>query len=71
MARARGAGGNSLNPIAIQAAGVLPSTVIFSNNVNSYTINGPGGIGGTAGVYLLGSGSVTFGGANSYSGAIT
>ena len=53
--------------IKIAAGGVQPSTVLFNNNVNSYSFSG-GAISGTASVTLSGSGTVTFNSPNTYSG---
>ena len=50
---------------------VSPTTVVVSNSVLNYSINGVGGISGNANFLKQGSGSFTLGGANSYQGGTT
>ena len=50
---------------------VLPMNVTFSNNANAYSISGPGGIAGYAGLTAAGGGVVTISNANSFSGPTT
>jgi autotransporter-associated beta strand protein len=47
---------------------VTPGSVTFVNNSVNYTISGTGGIGGSGGLLMLGSGTVTLNTSNSYSG---
>jgi autotransporter-associated beta strand protein len=47
------------NTIAIDAAGVSSTHVIFANSTQDYSINGPGAISGTAPIDKSGSGTVT------------
>jgi autotransporter-associated beta strand protein len=53
--------------VAIQTT-VNPSSVTFNNSTHPYTVTGPGGIGGTTGLTLLGSNSVTLTSSNTYTG---
>ena len=47
------------NTIAIDAAGVVSSKVVFANSMEDYSIDGPGAISGTGGFSKSGSGTVT------------
>ena len=60
--------------VVVQSAGVNPQSVTFSNNTVAYTIDSTGstvGIGGSTGITLGGTGTVTLLGANSYTGTTT
>lgn len=48
---------------------VMPGTMTVNNTSSNYVFSGAGGIGGTAGLTKLGTGLVTMGISNSYSGA--
>ena len=52
-------------------ANVYPTSVVFNNNVLSYTLTGAHGIAGPAVLIMNGSGTVTIANANSYSGGTT
>ena len=47
---------------------VQPQSVLFNNNLLNYTLTGSGGIGGSGSLTKNGSGMLTLGGSNSYSG---
>ena len=47
---------------------VSPSSVQFDNSTNNYVLNGPGAVGGTAGLTKSGTATLTINNANSYSG---
>jgi autotransporter-associated beta strand protein len=47
---------------------VHPANVIFTNNTKAYSITGSGSIAGSAGLALIGAGTVTLGTSNSYAG---
>ena len=57
------AGGTVAIPLVVN-----PGSVTFSNNVNTYTISGPGAISGTTALTMNGTNSVTITAANSYTG---
>ena len=50
---------------------VTPSAVTFTNNVKNYILTGTGGITGLTGLSALGSGSVTLGTGNTFTGPTT
>ena len=56
------------NHIITVSPGISPGGVIFANNNSSYTLQGAG-LGGTFGVTLTGSGTVTLNNSNTYTGA--
>jgi fibronectin-binding autotransporter adhesin len=59
--------------VVIQAAGVQPNSVTFSNNAVTYTLSNAGGtagIAGTTGIVLSGSGTVNLQSPNSFSGVV-
>ena len=47
---------------------VSPSSVQFDNSTNNYVLNGPGAVGGTAGLTKSGTATLTINNANTYSG---
>lgn len=53
--------------IAIQGSSVSPSSILFSNSASAYTVSG-GAMNGATGVTKSGTNTVTFTGANNYSG---
>jgi phospholipase C len=53
-------------PVAVQ-----PSSVVFSNNVNNYTVNGLGSISNSASLLVGGNAKVTLGTSNNYTGNTT
>jgi len=57
----------SLFNVAIQGSSVSPSSILFSNSANAYTVSG-GAINGATGIIKSGTNAVTFTGANTYSG---
>ena len=59
---------NNGSPTVNVGAVVAPATVTFSNNSVNYTLTGSGGINGSTGVTINGSGTVTIQESNSYTG---
>jgi phospholipase C len=57
--------------VIVDVANVLPQSVLFNNSARSYDISGPYGIAGTASLTKQGSGKVTVGATNSYTGPTT
>ena len=59
--------------VVIQNGGVSPGVVTFDNKVITYTLSdsASAGIGGSAGVFIGGGGTVIFSGPNSYTGGTT
>jgi autotransporter-associated beta strand protein len=49
---------------------VHPSSITFNNSTNNYTITGTGGINGSTGIMLNGTGTVTLATANSFTGPV-
>jgi len=59
----------NFNVVLDNANGPLsPSSVTFNNSANNYNLSGAGSITGTTGLFKNGTGTVTIGNANSYSG---
>ncbi|MCW1925745.1 autotransporter-associated beta strand repeat-containing protein [Luteolibacter arcticus] len=54
--------------VALNGADVLPSTVNFSHTTGNYALTGTHGIGGSTGVTLTGTGTLTLSQPNSYTG---
>jgi fibronectin-binding autotransporter adhesin len=65
-------GSVSSSSVVIQAAGVQPNSVTFSNNSVNYTIStgGTAGIAGSTGIVLSGSGTVNLQSPNSFQGSV-
>ncbi len=60
---------NAFNVILDNANGpVSPNSVTFNNSLNNYTFSGPGSIAGATGIVKNGTGLVTIGNTNTYSG---
>jgi autotransporter-associated beta strand protein len=57
--------------ISLWGYSLLPAAVTISNSASPILLQGAGGIGGSASLTKLGSGTLTLGGINSYSGATT
>ncbi len=55
--------------VVILNSTVLPPGVLISNALHSYTLSGPGSIGGTCGLTKLGSGTFTLATYNTYTGS--
>ena len=64
-------GGGTNNVVAITAGPVHPYSVTFSNNAVNYTLQGPSGIAGSAGLTKSGSGILTISNTNTYTGGTT
>ena len=56
--------------VEINAADVSPATVTFTNTTRNYTLTGSQAIAGATGIAKTGSGTVTLGTANTFSGAV-
>ena len=66
-------GAISNSNVAIQAAGVQPNSITFSNNAVNYTLSnasGTAGIAGSTGIVLSGSGTVNLQSPNSFQGPV-
>ncbi len=62
----------TLNPQTVTLVGtVTPASVTFSNNAVNYVLNGGGSIAGTGGLTMNGTGTVTLGTSNTFSGNTT
>jgi autotransporter-associated beta strand protein len=59
------------NSVVIVSANVRPSSVLFNNNLYSYTLQGSAGIVGPANLTVNGVGAVTIANSNSYTGGTT
>ena len=54
--------------VAINGADVLPSSVVFSHTSGNYSLTGDHGIGGSTGITLSGTGTITLSQPNAYTG---